>query len=83
MWLFSLSFRPHCSIIAARDFNRRQSIFMSFRFILSKTTRLTPFPYGDMEDQKMHSALPAMIAQADLDNYPGQSTHMHLVALQP
>ena len=35
---------PHCAVIAVHDFNRRQSIFMTFRFILCNTTRLAPFP---------------------------------------
>ena len=35
----------HPSVMAARDFNRRQSIFMSFRFILRNTTWLAPFPW--------------------------------------
>ena len=37
--------RPHHSVMAARDFNRRQSIFMSFRFIFSNTNILAPFPF--------------------------------------
>ena len=35
---------PHRAVMAAPDFNRRQSVFMSFYFILSNTTRLAPFP---------------------------------------
>ena len=42
---------PHCAVMAVHVFNRRQSIFMSFRFILSNTTRLAPFPYRDMRVQ--------------------------------
>ena len=62
--------RPHCTVMATRDVNRRQSIFMSFRFILSNTARLAPFPYEDMHIQGSAKArrMPVMIAQADLDH---------------
>ena len=36
---------PHRAVIAAHDFNRRQSIFMSSCFILSNSTRVAPFPW--------------------------------------
>ena len=35
--------RPHRAVMATHDFNRWQSICMSFCFILSNTTRLAPF----------------------------------------
>ena len=62
--------RPHCAVMAACNFNRWQSIFTTFRFILSSTARLAPFPYGDRRVQGSAKAqrMPAMIAQADLDN---------------
>ena len=65
--------------MVVRDFNRWQSIFLSFRFILSNTTRLAPFPYGDTRIQGSAKAqhMPAMIVQADLDHYLGQSTYTH------
>ena len=55
---------------------------MSFRFILSNTTRLAPFqsPYVDTTRTRSAKAqhMSAMIAQANLDNYLGQSMHTHL-----
>ena len=67
MWLWP---RPHCSVMVTRDFNRWQSIFMSFCFILSNTPRLAPFPYLDTRVQwsAKVQCMPAIIAQADLDN---------------
>ena len=40
--------RPHHPVMAAHDFNRRQTIFMSFRVILSNTTSLSSFPCADI-----------------------------------
>ena len=53
--------RFHGAVMATIDFNRWQSIFMSFCFILSNTARLAPFPYGAKARR-----MPAMIAQAGL-----------------
>ena len=51
---------------------------MSFRFILSNTARLAPTSYGDMRIQGSAKAwrMPAMIAQANLDNL-SKPVHMH------
>ena len=71
---------PHCAVMAANDFNRRQSIFLSFRFILSNTARLAPFPYGDTRVQGSAKArhVPKMTAQADLDKL-SRSVHAHTI----
>ena len=84
--LFVCSFnRPHHPVMAARDFNRRQTIFMSFRVILSNTTSLSSFPCEDLRVQGSANArrMPAMIAHLTWMIYLGQSrAHAHH-ALQP
>ena len=66
------------------DFNNQQSRFRSFRFIPSNTTRLAPFPLNG--DTRVHGSakarrVPAMIAQADLDNLSGP-LHAHALILR-
>ena len=67
--------------MAACDFNRWQSISMSFRFILRNITRLAPFPYEDTARTRISEGarMPTMIAQADLDNLsrPVGPVHAH------
>ena len=67
--------RPHHPDMAAHDFNRRQSIFMSFRVILSNTTSLSHFPCEDTRVQGSANAqrMPEMIAHLTWMNYLGQS----------
>ena len=71
--------RPHCSVMTAPDFNRRQLIFMSFCVILSNTARLVPFPCGDTRVQGSAKAwrVPAMIAQTHLQDLSRPSTRTH------
>ena len=56
-------------------FNRRQTIFMSFRVILSNTTSLSSFPCEDMHVQGSATArrVQAMIAHLTWMIYLGQS----------
>ena len=70
--------RPHCAVMAACDFDRRQSIFMSLHFVLSNTTRLAPFCYGDtrVQGSAKGQRMPARIVQADLDNL-SRPVHTH------
>ena len=69
--------------MAAYDFNRRQTVFMSFRVILSQT--LSSFPCEDTHVQGSANArrMPAIIANLTWMIYLGQSRARAHHALQP
>ena len=77
--------KPHHPVMVAREFNRRQSIFTSFRVILSNTTRLSSFHCKDTRVQGSANAqrMPAMIAHLTWMNYLGHSRARAHHALQP
>ena len=76
--------RPHHPVMAAHDFNRRQTIFMSFRIILSNTTCLSSFPFEDTRVQGSGNArrMPAMTVHLTWMIYLGQSRARAHHALQ-
>ena len=77
--------RPHHPVMAAHDFNRRQTVFMSFRVILSNTTSLSSFHCEDMRVRGSANTwrMPAMIAHLTWMIYLGQSRARAHHALQP
>ena len=77
--------RPYHPVMAAHDFNRRQTVVMSFHVILSNTTSLSSFPCEDMRVQGSANVrrMPAMIAHLTWMIYLGQSRACAHHTLQP